>query len=175
MIKRFANVFLTVDILVIAFCLLQGNITWLLNTQVAFASSLLITIGSYLGYKRNIEKRVENIDPDTLLDTPDTIDKLDDPYDLYSECKINEEELSKEDIKIILKEEKSKLKNQSNIKNTMKSFGGASSLYRLVGYGSLVGGFFYLNNNQLLEPISYLAGFLIVPIATLATKLFIEE
>lgn len=163
MIKQFANVFLIVDTVVIAFCLLQGEITWLLNTQVAFASSLLITIGSYLGYKRNIEKRVENIDPATLIDSPDTIDKIDDQFDLYSECKINEKE--------IFLDEKKKLKNQSNIKNTMKSFGGASSLYRLVGYGSLVAGFFYLNNNQLLEPISYLLGFIIVPVSTLATNI----
>ena len=164
MIKQFAKVFLIVDLVVIVFCLLQGNTTWLLNTQVAFASSLLITIGSYLGYKRNIEKRVENIDPDT-------IDKIDDQFDLYSECKINEKELEPEQVKEIFLDEKKNLKNQSNIKNTMKSFGGASSLYRLVGYGSLVAGFFYLNNNQVLEPISYLAGFIIVPIATLFTKI----
>ena len=170
MISKFAKVFIAVDLGVIIFCLLQGNMVWLLNTQVAFFSSILITVGSYLGYKKNIEKRVENTDFQALNDNPDTIDKIDDKFDLYSE--INEqEELSKEEIKEIIDEEKEKLKSQSNIKNTIKSFSGASSIYRLVGYGFLIFGFFYLNNNQLLEPVSYLIGFLVVPVATLATRL----
>ena len=170
MINKFAKVFLIVDFGVILFCLLQGNIDWLINTQVAFVSSLLITIGSYLGYKKNIEKRVslEQVD----MDQPDTIDKMDDPYDLYSEYEVNDnDELSKEEVKEIFLEEKDKLKKQSNIKNTFKSIGGASSIYRLFGYGILVFGFFYLNNNGLLEPVSYLIGFLIVPVAVLATRL----
>ncbi len=176
MINKFAKVFLIVDLTVVFFCLLYGNTAWLLNTQVAFVSSLFIIIGSYLGYKRNIEKRVENIDPSLIEDTPDIIDKLDDPYDLYSECKINEkEELSKEEVKDIFTEEKNKLKNQNTFKNTFKSIGGASSVYRLIGYGLLVIGFFYLNNNQLLDPVSYLIGFIIVPIATLATRATLKE
>ena len=168
-LKQFAKVFLIVDLVVVIFCLIQGEMLWLLNTQVAFFSSLLIVIGSYFGYKRNIEKRIDNSDLSNLKDTPDTYDKLDDKFDLYSE--INEEEdLSKEKIKEIIVDEKQKLKNQSNIKNTIKSFGGASSIYRLFGYVTLVIGFFYLNNNQLLEPVSYLIGFIIVPVATLATR-----
>jgi len=175
MIKKFAKVFLAIDSGVILFCLLQGNMIWLANTQIAFASSLLITIGSYLGYKRNIEKRIENIDTKALVDTPDTIDKIDDKFDLYSEDDINNEELSKEQVQEIYQEEKQKLKQQSNVKNTFRSLGATSSLYRLFGYGSLILGFFYLNNNQLLEPISYLIGFIIVPVAVLATKLVIKE
>ncbi len=172
MIKKFIKVFLIVDLIVILFCLFQGNITWLLNTQVAFVSSLLITIGSYLGYKRNIEKRVEGISSDDLVDTPDTIDKIDDRFDLYSDDIIEDKDLSKDEVQEIFKEEKSKLKNQNTFKNTFKSFGAASSIYRLFGYGSLVIGFFYLNNNSLLDPISYLIGFIIVPIATLFIRLF---
>ena len=166
MIKKFAKVFLIIDSGVILFCLLQGDMAWLLNTQVAFFSSLFITIGSYLGYKRNIEKRVKNIDLKTLIDTPDIYDNIDDKFDLYSDIN-HEENLKEEDIKDILKNEKIKLKKQSNIKNTFYSLGAASSIYRIVGYGSLLLGFFYLNNNGLLEPVSYLIGFSIVPVATL--------
>ncbi len=168
MLRKFAKVFLIVDGGVILFCLLQGNTLWLLNTQVAFFSSLLITIGSYLGYKRNIEKRVENLDTKLMNDTPDSIDKIDDPFDLYSECEIDEKELSKEEVQEIFVDEKKKLKNQNTFKNTFKSISGASSIFRLLGYGLLVVGFFYLNNNQLLEPISYLIGFIIVPISVLS-------
>jgi hypothetical protein len=168
MIKKFIKVFLIVDFGVIVFCLLQGNMLWILNTQIAFISSLLITIGSYLGYKRNIEKRVSNGQVD--IDQPDSIDKIDDEFDLYSEYNINENELSKEEVQEIFEDEKEKLKNQNKFKNTLKSLGAASSVYRLAGYGGLVIGFFYLNNNSLLDPISYLIGFIIVPVATLATR-----
>ena len=173
MIRKFAKVFLIVDFGVIIFCLLQGNMTWLLNTQVAFASSLFITIGSYLGYKQNIQRRVVNDQID--INEPDNIDKQEDPFDLYSEIKIDNKELESEEVKEIFIEEKEKLKKQNTFKNTLKSIGAASSFYRLAGYGGLVSGFFYLNNNGLLEPISYLTGFIIVPIAVLATKLIVKE
>jgi len=175
MINKFAKVFLIVDIGVILFCLLQGNMDWFLNTQIAFISSLLITIGSYLGYKRNIEKRVENTVPEDFKDTPDTYDQIDDRFDLYSDDEIIDKELSDDEVKDIFQDEKQKLKNQNTFMNTFKSIGGASSAYRLIGYGSLITGFFYLNNNGLLDPVSYLIGFLIVPIATLATRLTIKE
>ena len=84
---------------VILFCFLQGDMICLLNTQVAFISSLFITIGSYLGYKKNIEKRVINHQVD--IDDPDAIDKIDDHFDLYTEYKIDEKELTKEEVKDI--------------------------------------------------------------------------
>ena len=175
MIKKFAKVFFAIDIGVVLFCLLQGNMIWLLNTQVAFASSLLITIGSYVGYKRNIEKRVQNTVPEDFKDAPDAYDKIDDKFDLYSDDEIIDKELTDDEVKDIFKDEKKKLKNQNTFMNTFKSIGGASSAYRIVGYVSLVIGFFYLNNNGLLEPVSYLIGFIIVPIATLASKFAIKE
>jgi hypothetical protein len=169
MIRKFAKVFISFDIGIILFCLLQDNMIWLINTQIAFISSLLIIIGSYLGYKRNIKKRLNNFQVDTK--EPDYIDKIDDQFDLYSEFDINQNELSKEEVKEIFEEEKQKLKNQNTLKNTFQSLSGASSFYRVIGYIFLVFGFFYLNNNLLLDPISYLAGFIIVPMATLMTKL----
>jgi hypothetical protein len=175
MIKKFIQVSLIINLGVSLFFLLQGKSQSILNIQVAFISSLLIVLGSYLGYKKNIERRVEDYPVDFDNNNPDEIDKVEDPYDLYSKININEEELSKEEAKEIFKEEKEKLKNQSNVKNTIKSFGAASSIYRIGGYVLLVIGFFYLNNNKLLEPIIYLIGFTIVPLSTLMTKLVIKN
>ncbi|VAY86656.1 hypothetical protein MNB_ARC-1_34 [hydrothermal vent metagenome] len=156
MIKDFVKVFLIVDFVVIFFCLYQYRFDWILNLQFAFVSSLLIIIGSYLGYKQNIEKRASNY----LVDTnePDSIDMIDDKFDLYRD------ELKEEKIKKIFLDEKKK----------SKSIAGASSVYRLIGYGILIIGFFYLNNNGLLDPIPYLLGFLITPIAILCTKFTIN-
>ena len=170
MIKKFLKFFIIVDIGVILFCLLQSNTIWLLNTQMAFFSSLIITLGSYFGYKKNIEKRIANTDI-KYDNKPDICDKIDDKYDLYSEIN-NTSDLSNDEIKDILTQEKLKLKSKSNIKNTMKSLGANSSIYRLFGYGGLIVGFFYLNNNQLLAPIPYLVGFLIVPISVLVSRKF---
>lgn len=173
MIKKFLKLFLIIDFGVIFFCLLQDNMIWLVNTQSAFFSSIVITFGSYLGYKRNIEKRVENAQVDT--DQPDSIDKIEDPFDLYSE--INEkEELSKEEIKEIILEEKKKLRNPvATLKNTIFSAGGFASLYRIFGYVLLVVAFFYLNNNQLFSAIPFLFGLLIVPLITIIYSFFIKS
>ena len=169
MIKKFAKVFLIVDFGVIIFCVLSANYIWLLNTQVAFISSVIITIGSYLGYKRNVEKRVQNsTDAALISEDRDKIDEIDDPFDLYSEIKQAEEkELSTEEIKQILKEEKAKVKRNS-IKNTILSASGFASIYRIVGYVSLILGFFILNNNGLFDAYSYLAGLFVVTFSVLA-------
>lgn len=106
-IKNFAKFYLLLDAIVIVVCVILGNYLWLLNTQVAFISAMAITIGSFLGYQRNIQKRVESINPNetSSLEPRDKIDEIDDPYDLYGE--INEQqEFSASEIKSIIQEEK---------------------------------------------------------------------
>jgi len=168
MIKKFGKVFFFVDLLVIIFCLVSSNYLWLLNTQIAFFSTVIITIGSFLGYKKNIEKRVKTSSEEALLsDDRDAIDEIDDPHDLYSEIKqVEEKELSVEEIKQILKEEKANVKKNS-IKNTFFSASGFASVYRIIGYVSLVFGFFALKNNDLFDPYSYLAGLFITTFCVL--------
>jgi len=92
MIKKSLKIFVIVDIGVILICLFLGTSDWLINTQIAFLSSLIVTIGSYLGYEKNVQKRVsDHVNED---DTYDEVDKMDDKYDLYSpqitEVKVNE-------------------------------------------------------------------------------------
>lgn len=176
MIRRFATIFFIVDSFIIAYCLITQNYLWLLNTQIAFISSLGITIGSFMGYKRNVANRVKNVNPEEILnDDRDNIDKIEDPYDLYSEIKEHkEEELTAEEIKRIIKEEKSKVKRNS-FKNTIFSAGGFASLYRIIGYGTLILGFFYLNNNKFLDVYAYLAGLFIVPLSVLIVNFSLKK
>lgn len=167
MLKNFAKFYLALDLVVIIVCIISNNYLWLLNTQIAFISAMAITIGSFLGYKRNIENRVQGLTPnmDSGIEPRDTIDEIDDPYDLYGE--INEqEEFTTQEIKTIIEEEKKKIK-QNSFKNTIFSATGFASLYRLAGYAVLIFGFFALNNNGLLHVFSYVSGLLIVTIATL--------
>jgi hypothetical protein len=146
---------------------------WLLSSQVAFFSSLFITIASFLSYKRNIENRLSNLDltQDNESVDRDKIDEIDDPYDLYTEYKeIPESELTPEKIKEIINDEKSKVKRNS-FKNTIFSASGFLSIYRVLGYMILIFGFFALNNNKILIPIAFIIGLGIVPLGVLFSKL----
>ena len=172
----FAKVFFILDLCLIIYSFIFQNTLWILNSQVAFIGSLLITIASFLSYKRNVQNRLSNLDTSKHMinevknEDRDKIDEIDDPFDLYTEYEeIPEEELTPEKIKEILQEEKSKVKKNS-FKNTLFSAGGFVSIYRIIGYASLVFGFFALNNNKLFLAIPFLVGLGIVPLGVLAAK-----
>src|SRR5574344_1339719 len=159
-ILSFAKVFIVLNLCLSLYALFFQNQTWLLNLQVAFFSSLFVTLASFLSYKKNIENRLSNLDENSkdLSEQRDKIDEIDDPYDLYSEYEeIPEEELTAEKIKEIITDEKKKIK-QNSFKNTIFSTGGFVSIYRIAGYLFLIAGFFALNNNKLLEPLSFIIG-----------------
>jgi len=171
MIKKSLKIFFIIDIGVVIFCLLMGQLDWLLNTQIAFLSSLIVTIGSYLGYERNVDNRVKNhVNED---DNYDEMDKMDDKYDLYSpevpEIEVNETP-TKEEIKEAMKPIK-----QNHFANFKSGFAGMASLYRIFGYVGLVIGFFYLNNNGYLHIYSYILGFLIVPLSSLIISISLKK
>jgi len=167
MIKKIIFIYIVLNILFSCIAFLFFSFNSFINLQVAFWSSFFIIIGSSFGYFRNFNKRVKTYIP--LNDERDSIDTIEDRFDLYGE--INEkEDLTKEEISQIIQEEKSKIKTKDTLKNAFTSAGAAGSIYRIIGYVLLVIGFFYLRNNGYLEPITYLLGFLIVPIMALITN-----
>ncbi|RXI39059.1 hypothetical protein [Arcobacter cloacae] len=172
-VLKFAKVFIFLDFCLIIYALVFQNNFWLLNTQVAFVSSLLVVTGSFLSYKKNIENRLSNIDSTKTKEgvDRDKIDEIDDPFDLYSDYEaVKEEDLTPEKIKEIINDEKSKLKKNS-VKNAIFSASGFLSLYRIVGYAILVFVFFALNNNGVFMPISFIIGLSVVPFGVLISKL----
>lgn len=172
-VLKFAKVFLILDLCILIYAIVFQNNFWFLNTQVAFISSLFIIIASFISYKRNIENRLANLDLSKTYknEDKDKIDEIDDPYDLYSEYEeIPEEELTPEKIKEIISDEKSKVKRDT-LKNTLFSTGGFLSLYRIIGYGLLVFGFFALNNNKTFIPLAFILGLSVVPFGVLISKL----
>lgn len=176
-ILNFAKVFIFLNLCLSVYAILFQNIIWLLNLQVAFFSSLFVTIASFLSYRKNIKNRLSNIDDTNRFsaDDRDKIDEIDDPYDLYSEYEeIPESELTSDKIKEIIEEEKRKVK-QNSIKNTVFSAGGFVSIYRVFGYAFLIFGFFALNNNNLFIPLAFIIGLGIVPIGVLFTKIFLKN
>lgn len=174
----FLKVFIVTDLCLLAYSVIFQDFIWLLNTQVAFAGSMFVTIASFLSYRKNVNNRLSNFETSnskSLADDRDKVDEIDDPFDLYSEDvePIPEEELTPEKIKEIINEEKAKVKKNS-FKNTVFSAGGFVSIYRVFGYGFLIFGFFALNNNKIFLAIPFLIGLGVVPIATLISKFFLN-
>ena len=163
---------LVVDILVIAVSFIFFDIKVLWNTQIGFISASLVLIGSMMSYRRMVNTSVEN-NIVMMDDSKDVIDKLEDPYDLYSEEIVEEEE---KDLVETVKEERKRLKeNKRTLSQTIKDSKAAFSFYRLGSYAVLVLGFLYLNRQGLLDIPSYLVALSIPPIVIVITLLMNKE
>ena len=172
-VLKFAKVFVILDLCIIIYAFVFQNNIWILNVQVAFISSLFITIASFLSYKKNIQNRISNLDlsENNNSNIRDKVDEIEDPYDLYTEYEeIPQEELTPAKIKEIINTEKSKV-NKNSLKNTVFSASGFLSIYRVLGYGILIFGFFALNNNNIFLAIAFIIGLAIVPIGVLVSRL----
>lgn len=156
--KKAINVLLIVDIGIVIFCFLSGQKVWLMNTQIGFITSTFVMFGSILSYRSMVQGRLKTgAIPD---DNRDTIDELEDPYDLYSE-----KEDENKTLKEVVKEERENLKkNRRSIWQITKDSRASLSFYRLGAYGLLIMGFFYLNSNHLLDIPSYLFSLSVPPV-----------
>lgn len=176
LVLKYAQLFVFLNITLVVLMFFIKDQYWVLNAQLGFISSLIITLATFLSYKRNVEKRLDNIEVSSneLKDDRDKIDQIDDPYDLYSEYEeVKEEDLTPEKIKEIIKDEKTKVKTAS-VKNVLLSSGSFVSIYRIVGYGTLLFSFFALNNNELFLPIAFLIGIGVVPLGVLVSKAILK-
>ena len=163
MTKNIVFRLLIVDIIVILFCIINDNYVWLLNIQVAFITSLIISIATFFSYKNNVMRQV-NDEYNKQRDALDYMDKIDDVYDLYS-SDINEEVIENPTKEQIL--EANKPIKQNYFQNLKKTFLSFASFYRIIAYAILIISFIYLNNNNLLSVFPYLFGFLIIPLSSL--------
>jgi hypothetical protein len=158
--RKVINALLIVDIGIIIFTLLSGNRDWFINSQIGFFSSSLVMFASIISYRNMVKSRLE---AGAVIedDNRDTIDKIDDPHDLYTQ-----DEKSKDiALKDIVKEERENLKNsRRSIWQVTKDSKASLSFYRLGAYGALILGFFYLNNNHILDISSYLFSLVAPPI-----------
>jgi hypothetical protein len=136
----------------ISFIFFDIKIVW--NTQIGFISASLVMLASMKSYQRMVDARVEH-GIITLDDSKDTIDKLEDPYDLYSEEVVEEEE--ERPLVEVVKQERKKLKaNRRSLTQTLKDTKAALSFYRIGAYVLLILGFMYLNRHALLHIPSYI-------------------
>ena len=150
--RKILTVFVTVDILLLLVAIIFFDINFLYSTQIGYITSALVVVASIISYRRMVNARVKH-NIVTMDDSKDTIDKLEDPYDLYSED-VEEEEKS---LAQTVKEEKKNLKeNRRSVYETIKDTKAALSIYRLGAYALLIIGFLYLNRQGLLDIPGYI-------------------
>jgi len=141
------------DVVVIFLSVIFFDIKMLWNTQIGFISASLVMLASMKSYKRMVDARVEH-NIITIDDTRDTIDKLEDEHDLYSEEIVEDENV---DIGDAVKDEKARMKkNRRTISETIRDTKAALSLNRIGAYVVLVLGFFYLNRHSYLMAPAYI-------------------
>ena len=150
-----------IDIIITLISIIFFDIKILYTTQIGFISAALVMIASMMSYRRMVNTRVEH-NIITVDDSKDVIDKLEDPYDLYSE------EITQEGDKELVetvKEEKRRLKeNRRTLYQTLKDTKTALSIYRLGAYVVLVLGFLYLNRHGQLHIPSYILALTLPPV-----------
>ena len=157
-----------IDVLIIIFIYLWKGEIWLINSQIAFISSSLIMLASMQSYKNMVSKALDT--GAVTDDGRDTLDKLEDPYDLYDEEKVNVGDDDHRTLVEVVKEERANLKKgRRSVWETTKDAKASFSFYRLSGYALLVFGFFYLNSNDFLLLTPYLVFLSIPPIIIVFT------
>jgi hypothetical protein len=161
-----------IDIVIILISVIFFDIKVLYNTQIGFISATLVMIASMISYQRMVNTRVEH-NIITMDDSKDVIDKLEDPYDLYSEEVVEEKE---KDLVEVVKEERKKLKEGGrSLYQTLKDTKAALSVYRLGAYAVLVLGFLYLNRHGLLHVPSYILALSIPPMVIVIVFMMNKE
>ena len=160
--KKVLFTLLLVDLVLALLIYMWKGQVWLINSQVAFLSTSLIMLASMKSYKNMVSNALHA--GAVADDGRDTLDKLEDPYDLYDEENESVGGDCHRTLVEVVKEERENLKKSSrSIWETTKDAKASFSFYRLTAYAFLVLGFFYLNNNQTLELIPYLS-FLAIPL-----------
>ncbi|UPT76516.1 hypothetical protein MN086_05550 [Sulfurovum sp. XGS-02] len=150
--RKIFTVLFTVDILLVFISVIFFDMKVLYNTQIGYITASLVMIASIASYRRMVNARVKH-NMVTMDETQDVIDKLEDPYDLYSDNEVPEEQSLSETIK---EEKKKRKENRRSLYQTMKDTKAALSFYRLGAYALLILGFLYLNRHGLLHIPSYI-------------------
>ena len=159
MIKQIALYLVAFLLIVSAILFLFVSYKVLINFIVAFISSSLVVLASFKNYKTVVEQRLSTLDSASEVEDRDTIDKIEDPYNLYEQNSSQEDVDIKEFIKTQKEEQK---RSRRSIKEVTKDSSSAFKPIRLVAYAILVGGFFYLLKTHNLV-LSWYLPTLIVP------------
>jgi hypothetical protein len=133
------------------------SFSFYINLQIAFLSSFFIILGSMYAYAKMVDIQVQK---EEYEEPRDLLDIIEDPYELYDDEPINDTPTDELDLRIIVKDEKKKIKIV-NFKDIKKGSSAGFSMFRLVPYLFLVLGFIALKNNNILDIFVYLPSLLL--------------
>lgn len=155
--SRLLRFYLLGDLLVILLSLIQGG-EWLLNTQIAFVCSLLITLASFRSYHTFVTRRVDaGLIPD---------DKFDKYY---------EDDQEEDDEKENVTPRVAKVGFKQSFQNLALSYKSALSLYRILSYGVLFLAVLFLIRHDNLDAIAFFVGLSVVPLSSFLSVLFVKK
>ena len=141
----------------------------MMSFLVAYSSSAIVLLASFRNYNSMVKRGVAA--KSFVVDNCDTVERIDDPFDLYSEE--NREYDSEASLKEIIKAQKRALKKgKASLKERAINSLNAFRPLRLLSYLILVLGFFYLLKQKSLV-LSYYLSALIIPILIVIFYLFI--
>jgi hypothetical protein len=147
--KTYIQLLISVDMVVGSLSYLKG-FNWFVSSQVGFFTTILVTISSFYSYRSFVKRG--SLNRDLVLMHRDKLDKVDDEFDLYD----NDSNNGRVD---------------RNLKERVKNFKNTLPIYlsplRVVAYLIFLLGFFYLENNQLLNIFGYLLGISIIPLSSI--------
>ena len=154
--SRLLRFYLLGDVFVIVLSLMQGE-NWLLNTQIAFVCSLLITLASFRSYHIFVTRRVDaGLIPDDKFDKYYEDDKEDD----------EKENVAPNVAKVGFKQ---------SFQNLALSYKSALSLYRILSYGVLFLAVLFLIRHDNLDAIAFFVGLSVVPLSSFLSVLFVKK
>ena len=165
MMNKIGLVYLLADIFLIVISLFMGGL-WLINTQVAFISSMLVIFASFFSYKGMVKKRLEDGD---IPKERELLDKIDDKFELFEDEKqIKADEISKKEFVKLYKEERKKRGGfKMTLANLFKSKRGIFNPIRLLAYAFLVIAMLVLIRQELFLAIPFMVGITAIPLASL--------
>ncbi len=146
---KLLRVYLFIDMGLILLSLMMGE-AWLLNSQLAFLCSLMITFASFYAYQKMVQNRLD------AGDIPE--DKFE---HLYVDEGLEDEEEDEKEVK------KAPSSFKISAKNVLLSYKSALSLYRIAGYGVLFLVVLFLIRHEQLDAIAFFAGLSVVPLSSL--------
>lgn len=158
---------MAVDVVVILVSVFQGGL-WLLNSQVAFLCSMLITTASFISYKNMVQKRVE---AGAFDEEKDILAAIEDPHKLYDD----EDEQASNIPKIEEEEIEKRIGFIESMQNLGRSYQSALSPYRLAAYGVLFVTVLFLIRHDYLEVFAFFLGLSVVPLSGFIGFLFVEK
>ncbi|WP_060826222.1 hypothetical protein [Sulfurospirillum cavolei] len=159
--------YLAGDVAVLAVSLMQGG-NWLLNTQAAFACSLLITFASFYSYHRMVQSRLAAgaIPPDKFEHYYEDDDE---------ESEKENEDATMQDSPLESEKKPPKIGFKESFQNLSLSYKSALSVYRIATYGILFLTLLVLVHKSRFDAVAFLIGLSVIPLCGLFGAVFLKK